>query len=135
MNNTSLLGKKWVYKKFNNDDLIFLKENFYLDEITSKLLSIRKIDKKDINLFLNPSIKSSLPDPSILKDMIKATNYTVELIQQKKNSVFLEIMMLMELHLRHYLVIILSLLIVHLKFSYLTEKKMVTVLHLKVLII
>ncbi len=84
MNNTSLLGKKWVYKKFNNDDLIFLKENFYLDEITSKLLSIRKIDKKDINLFLNPSIKSSLPDPSILKDMIKATNYTVELIQQKK---------------------------------------------------
>ena len=34
-------------------DFLFYKENFFLDEITSKLLSIRKIKKEDINLFLN----------------------------------------------------------------------------------
>ena len=84
MTASSLTGKKWIFKKYNNDDVNFLKENFYLDEITSKLLSIRKIDKKDINLFLNPSIKNSLPDPTILKDMNKATNHTVNFIRNGK---------------------------------------------------
>ena len=84
MTASSLTGKKWIFKKYNNDDVNFLKENFYLDEITSKLLSIRKIDKKDVNLFLNPSIKNSLPDPTILKDMNKATNHTVNFIRNGK---------------------------------------------------
>ena len=84
MNSTSLTGKKWIYREFNNDDIVFYKENFFLDEITSKLLSIRKIKKEDINLFLNPSIKESLPNPNILKDMNKATNHVVELIKKRK---------------------------------------------------
>ena len=46
MNSTSLTGKKWIYREFNNDDIVFYKENFFLDEITSKLLSIRKIKKR-----------------------------------------------------------------------------------------
>ena len=43
--------------------------NFSLDEITSKLLSIRNIKKDEVNSFLNPSIKNFLPDPYILNDM------------------------------------------------------------------
>ena len=84
MNSTSLTGKKWIYREFNNDDIVFYKENFFLDEITSKLLSIRQIKKEDINLFLNPSIKESLPNPNILKDMNKGTNHVVELIKKRK---------------------------------------------------
>ena len=37
--------------------------NYYLDEITSKLLSIRDIKKEEINSFLNPSIKNFLLVP------------------------------------------------------------------------
>ena len=58
MNALSISGKNWILKKYNKEDIIYLKENFSLDEVTSKLLSIRKIRKEDINSFLNPSIKN-----------------------------------------------------------------------------
>ena len=76
----SISGKNWILKKFNQDDLLFIKENFLLDEITSKLLSIRKIKKEDINSFLNPSIKNFLPNPNILLDMDKSTLRTFKAI-------------------------------------------------------
>ena len=50
----SLSNKKWIFKKYNNEDLIFFKDNFLLDEITAKLLSIRKIKRGEINDFLKP---------------------------------------------------------------------------------
>ena len=78
MNSFSLSGKNWVLKKFNEEDIIFLKENFSLDEITSKLLSIRQIKKDEINSFLNPSIKNILPNPDNLIDMEKSSKRTVE---------------------------------------------------------
>ena len=60
MNSLSISGKNWILRKYNQEDLAFIKDNFLLDEITSKLLSIRKIKKEDINSFLNPSIKNFL---------------------------------------------------------------------------
>ena len=51
MNSDSLSGKKWILKKYSQNDLRFIKENFLLDEITSKLLSIRKIKKEEIKSF------------------------------------------------------------------------------------
>ena len=58
MNDLSISGKQWIYKKFDNSYVNFLKENYFLDEITAKLLSIRNIEKKYINSFLKPSIKN-----------------------------------------------------------------------------
>ena len=58
MNSLSISGKNWILKKYNQNNLSFIKENFSLDEITSKLLSIRKIKNEDVNSFLNPSIKT-----------------------------------------------------------------------------
>ena len=51
MNSLSLSGKSWILKPFNKDDLIFIKDNYSLDEITSKLLSIRKIKREDWLIF------------------------------------------------------------------------------------
>ena len=48
MNSLSLSGKNWILKKYNQEDLSFMKENFSLDEITSKLLSIRNIKKEEV---------------------------------------------------------------------------------------
>ena len=49
MNSLSISGKNWLLKKYNQEDLSFLKENFSLDEITCKLLSIRKIKKEEVD--------------------------------------------------------------------------------------
>ncbi|MDC0943269.1 single-stranded-DNA-specific exonuclease RecJ [Pelagibacteraceae bacterium] len=84
MNTLSLSGKDWILKKYNQDDQFFIKENFSLDEITSKLLSIRKIKKEDINSFLNPSIKNFLPNPYVLMDMEKSTLRTITAIKNKE---------------------------------------------------
>ncbi len=80
MNSLSLSGKSWILKQFNQEDLNFIKDNYSLDEITSKLLSIRKIRKEEINSFLNPLIKNFLPNPNILLDMEKATFRTFQTI-------------------------------------------------------
>ena len=80
MNSISVSGKNWVLKKFNYENLLFLKENFSLDEITSKLLSIRGIKKEEVQNFLNPSIKNSLPNPEVLIDMKKSCKRVVEAI-------------------------------------------------------
>ena len=84
MNSLSISGKNWILKKYNQEDLNFLKESFSLDEITSKLLSIRKIKKEDINSFLNPSIKNFLPNPNNLIDMEKTTLRTIKAILNKE---------------------------------------------------
>ncbi len=84
MNLLSISGKNWILKKYNNEDKVFIKENFSLDEITSKLLSIRKIKKEEINSFLNPLIKNVLPDPNKLLDMEKTTKRTIEAIYKKE---------------------------------------------------
>ena len=84
MNSLSISGKNWILRKYNQEHLTFIKDNFSLDEITSKLLSIRNIKKEEINSFLNPSIKNFLPDPDILNDMKKSTLRTVELISKKE---------------------------------------------------
>ena len=89
MNQISVSGKNWILKKFNNEDIDFYKNNFFLDEITSKLLSIRNIEKTTISNFLKPSIKNSLPNPNLLKDMDKATKRTVEaIINNEKIAIF-----------------------------------------------
>ena len=84
MNTLSVSGKNWILKKYNQDEISFLKTNFSLDEITSKLLSIRKVKKEDINSFLNPSIKNFLPNPNILLDMEKTTLRTISAINNKE---------------------------------------------------
>jgi single-stranded-DNA-specific exonuclease len=80
MNTLSISGKNWVLKKYSQEEILFLKDNFFLDEITSKLLSIRKIKKEDIKSYLNPSIKEHLPNPNTLIDMEKGTLRTIKSI-------------------------------------------------------
>ena len=84
MNTLSISGKNWILKKYNQVDVSYIKDNFSLDEITSKLLSIRKINKEDINSFLNPSIKNYLPNPNTLIDMEKSTIRMIESIDKKE---------------------------------------------------
>ena len=89
MNTLSLSGKNWILKKFNNEEISYLKDNFNLDEITSKLLSIRKVKREEVVSFLNPLIKNFLPDPNSLIDMRKSTLRTfTALVKKEKIGIF-----------------------------------------------
>ena len=69
MSLVSVTGKKWSIKNTNREEINFLKDNFFLDEITSTLISNRNIKREKIQHFLNPLIKDIIPNPNILKDM------------------------------------------------------------------
>ena len=89
MSSTPVSGKNWISKEFSSEEINFYKTNFFLDEIVAKLLSIRKIKKEEIKFFLDPSIKSILPNPYILKDMDRAIDRTENaIIKREKIGIF-----------------------------------------------
>ena len=86
MNSVSVLGKNWISKNYNEDTVSFLKENFDLSEILSKLIAIRNIKIDEVKLFLDPKIKNLLPNPFVLKDMEKAVERTIKGIKKKEKT-------------------------------------------------
>jgi len=76
MNVSSVSGKSWIYKKFNSNDIKDISEKYSLSQITAKLLSIRKSNIENLDLFLNPKIKNLLPNPMQLKDMNEGVQRT-----------------------------------------------------------
>ena len=82
-----MTGKNWVYKKYDNNYVSYLKENFYLDEIVAQLLSIRDIGKQFVESFLKPSIKDHIPDPENLKDMRKTIQRIIKAINNNEKII------------------------------------------------
>ena len=84
MNFTSVSGKSWIFKKFNYSDIKKYSEEYSLNEIAAKLISIRKKNIQDVGLFLNPTIKNLLPNPLSLKDMQNAIERTYQSIKKRE---------------------------------------------------
>ena len=80
----SVLKENWVEKKYDNQEAIQISEKFSLNEITSRLLSIKKIGIQNIELFLNPTIKNTMPNPYDLSDMESAVKRIYQSIQKKE---------------------------------------------------
>lgn len=68
----SVLGKKWAFAGGDERLAQGISQSFGLPEILGRLLVARGIQFDDVDGFLNPSIKTQLPNPSILKDMDRA---------------------------------------------------------------
>ena len=84
MNLSSVSGKNWKFKKFDNSDIKIYSENYSISEITAKLLAIRKKNIENIDLFLKPTIKNLLPNPFQLKDMNIAVKRTFNAIKNNE---------------------------------------------------
>ena len=85
MNSESVTRKNWILKNYDNQDFLFYKENFLLDDIISKLLSIRKIKRDEVKGFLNPSLKNFLPNPNIIVDMEKSAKRTFNALSERES--------------------------------------------------
>ncbi len=84
MNSDSVLGKDWKPKVYSDERVNYLRDNFNLSEIVSKLIAIRNIKLEEVNIFLNPKIKNLLPNPFILKDMEKSVDRTIIAIENNE---------------------------------------------------
>jgi len=80
----SVSGKNWVFKEYSTLDIEKYSQDFSLNSTVAKLLSIRKKNIDNIDLFLKPTIKNLIPNPNILKDMNKATEKTYECIKNNR---------------------------------------------------
>ena len=80
----SVTGKRWIFKKFDNNDAKKYSEIYFLDEIVCKLLAVRKKNIKNIGFYIEPTIKNLLPNPFRLKDMKVAIERTFKSIQRKE---------------------------------------------------
>jgi len=77
---SSVTGKNWLYKEYDSNDIKNIAEKYSISEIAAKLLSIRKKNIGNLDLFINPKIKNLLPNPMQLKDMDEAVQRTYESI-------------------------------------------------------
>ena len=87
MNFVSVTGKNWILKEFNPSDVDRIAESFSLTEITAKLLSIRKKNINNIDLYINPKSYNEIAE--FYKIMEKKWNYKSSEIMSslvKKNS-------------------------------------------------
>ena len=84
MKDVSVLGKNWISKNYSEEKVNFLKDNFNLSEILSRLIAIRNIRLEEVKLFLEPKIKNLLPNPFVLKDMEKAVARTIKAINRNE---------------------------------------------------
>ncbi len=84
MNGISVSGKNWISKSYSEDKINFLKNNFNLSEILSKLISVRNVKLEEVKLFLEPKIKNLLPNPFVLKDMEKSVERTIKAINKNE---------------------------------------------------
>lgn len=85
----SVLGKKWALLPVDGRLAQGISQSFNLPEIVGRLLVARGLKFEDVDTFLNPSIKTQLPDPALLKDMDKAAARMADAVMKgEKVAVF-----------------------------------------------
>jgi single-stranded-DNA-specific exonuclease len=80
----SILGRNWHQKTFDERHALAILQRFEISEVLSNLLSAREISLGEIENFLEPKIKTSLPDPFELNDMEKAVAHVIAAIHARK---------------------------------------------------
>jgi single-stranded-DNA-specific exonuclease len=81
---TSILGLKWHQKTFDERHATSIYQRFGLSEVLSNLLSQREISLQEIENFLEPKIKTALPNPFELSGVDEAVEHVISAIHTKK---------------------------------------------------
>ena len=68
----SVSGKKWVARALDERIALGLAQRHNLPEVAGRVLAARGVGFEEAEAFLNPALKTLLPDPSLLKDMDQA---------------------------------------------------------------
>jgi single-stranded-DNA-specific exonuclease len=80
--NRSFGGRRWLARPSDERTALALAQGHGLPELVGRVLSARGIDLTTADAFLNPKLKSLLPDPSHLKDMDAAASRIARAIME-----------------------------------------------------
>lgn len=85
----SALGKRWAFTPYDARHAAGISQSYGLPELLGRLLSARDIAFDAVPVFLEPTLKNSLPDPSRLKDMdVAAKRIADAIVKGEKVAVF-----------------------------------------------
>ncbi len=80
----SILGNYWYEKPYDERLMMALQQKFELNSALAKVIAAKNISLDDVDDFLNPTIKSALPNPFDLLDMDVAVKHAIDAILRKK---------------------------------------------------
>lgn len=80
----SILGQRWCEREANPRDVMTLHQQVDVPEIIARILAARGVHPQDAASFLNPTLRTHLPDPFHLKDMDKAAKRIASAIIAKE---------------------------------------------------
>jgi len=85
----SFSGRRWQFKPVDDEAAQALTRVQQISPVLARLLAARGIAESDVWSYLNPTLKTLLPDPSVLHDMDKAVaRVAAALSAQEKIAVF-----------------------------------------------
>ncbi|MBY0281737.1 MAG: single-stranded-DNA-specific exonuclease RecJ [Alphaproteobacteria bacterium] len=80
----SVTGKLWHLKNPDERTVLGLAQQYNLPEIVTRLLANRGVTLETADHYLRPTLRELLPDPSLLQDMDKAIERTINAIEAKQ---------------------------------------------------
>jgi single-stranded-DNA-specific exonuclease len=80
----SILKQNWQQKPFDERLALTISQKCDTSDVLAKSLAIKNIQLDEVDAFLNPAIKTSLPNPFDLLDMDKAANQIINAIKNNK---------------------------------------------------
>lgn len=89
MKKKSALGFNWQQKKFGERLVQAIRQRFELSESLAQILAASGVELDEVENFLEPRLKTSLPDPFELSGMQEAVSHVIDAIaKNKKITIF-----------------------------------------------
>ncbi|GAB4570835.1 MAG: single-stranded-DNA-specific exonuclease RecJ [Rhodothalassiaceae bacterium] len=86
---SSLSGRTWRLEEADERHARWLSQTFDLPEIAARVMAARGISAANAEAFLHPTLRGSLPDPSLLKDMDRAAErVAAAIVSGEETAVF-----------------------------------------------
>lgn len=80
----SLTGKKWVFPPIDERKVNSFSQTYGLEDRVSQILAQRLSSLEEVEAFLTPTLKTHLPDPTLLPDMDRAVARLLVALEKKE---------------------------------------------------
>ncbi|MBP9791843.1 MAG: DHH family phosphoesterase, partial [Rickettsiales bacterium] len=80
----SVCNRKWKKASYDQSRSLLIEQKKGVESIIAEMLSRRSLEYNDIDSFLEPKLRTSLPNPDIIKDMSVAVDTVYGAIKSKR---------------------------------------------------